>query len=336
MRRNRAVGCAKLSQKSTEQSKCHRLQAHGCWSITTALFNCPKQGKDQISTIPKIGNAVPGLKLGIDHGMAPTAFVSPNSKPAERPALLNLLIVDDERAVRDAAKDAALILGYRAATVNSPEPALHLLESQNFDVVLFHLKLPGAVGVEFLRDIKSRRPDIEGIVVTGHGTVESAVQAMKAGAYDYVTEPFSLEELKMLLQRLAAHLKLKTDNRILNEKLKSKHGFASIIGSMPEMEKLYRIIVKAAYSAHPVLILGESGTGKEMVARAIHYSRPYRDKAFIPVDLRLVGTNADLNVLTLRIPPLRDRRQDVPLLAGHILERVSKNSGKTYERSDDA
>jgi len=120
--------------------------------------------------------------------------------------------------------------------------------------------------------------------MTGHGTVESAVQAMKLGAYDYVTKPFSMDQLKVLLQRISAHLRLKTENRMLREKIKSKQGFGSIIGRAPEMDKLYRIIAKAAHSVHPVLILGESGTGKEMVARAIHHSGPFRDKPFIPVD----------------------------------------------------
>jgi DNA-binding NtrC family response regulator len=261
--------------------------------------------------------------------------------------------------------------------------------------------------------------------------VESAVQAMKAGAYDYVTKPFSLEELKLLLERAAGHLKLKTENRMLREKIKSKQGYGSIIGRAPEMDKLYRIIAKAAHSVHPVLIFGESGTGKEMVARAIHYSGPFREKPFIPVDcgslvptlieselfgyvkgaftgamqskegllaiaeggtvfldeigelpvdlqakmlralqekeIRPVGstktvpinvrvlatTNRDLehavaqgsfrrdlffrlNVLSLRIPPLRERRQDIPLLAGHILERLEQTSGRSLELSDDA
>jgi two-component system response regulator HydG len=344
---------------------------------------------------------------------------------------LSLLIVDDERAVREAARDAALILGYRASACDSAEQAMRFLESQNIDVVLLDLKLPGSGGIETLRQIKARRPDVEVIMVTGNGTVETAVQAMKAGAYDFVSKPFSLEEFRLLLERVAAHLKLKTENRMLREKIKSKQGFGNIIGRAPEMDKLYRIIAKAAHSAHPVLILGESGTGKEMVARAIHHSGPYRDKPFIPVDcgslvptlieselfgyvkgaftgamqtkagllsiaeggtifldeigelpidlqakmlralqekeIRPVGstktqpinvrvlaaTNRDLehavvhgsfrrdlyfrlNVLTLRIPPLRERRQDVPLLAGHILERLSQNSGIAHELSDDA
>ncbi len=292
------------------------------------------------------------------------------------------------------------------------------------------MKLPGTGGLEAMRQIKARRPEIEVIVVTGHGTVESAVQAMKSGAYDYVTKPFSMEELKLLLGRVSTHLKLKTENRVLREKIKSKQGFGSIIGRAPEMDKLYRIIAKAAHSVHPVLILGESGTGKEMVARAIHHSGPFRDKPFIPVDcgslvptlieselfgyvkgaftgavqskegllaiaeggtvfldevgelpvdlqakmLRalqekeirpvsgtkqvpinvriLAATNRDLehavadgsfrrdlffrlNVLSLRIP-LRERRQDIPLLATNFLERVSQVSGGTRELSDDA
>jgi len=363
--------------------------------------------------------------------IAPTTFNVPGPHAVESHALLSLLIVDDERVVREAARDAALILGYRASACDSAEQAARILESQSIDVVLLDLKLPGTGGIETLRQIKRRKPDVEVIVVTGNGTVESAVQAMKAGAYDYVTKPFSLEELKMLLERVAGHLKLKTENRMLREKIKSKQGFGSIIGRAPEMDKLYRIIAKAAHSAHPVLILGESGTGKEMVARAIHYSGPYRDKPFIPVDcgslvptlieselfgyvkgaftgamqskagllaiaeggtifldevgelpvdlqakmlralqekeIRPVGstktvpinvrvlaaTNRDLeqgvahgsfrrdlyfrlNVLTLRIPPLRERRQDIPLLAGHILERLSQTSGRTLELSDEA
>ena len=366
--------------------------------------------------------------------MAPTTFAVPNPQRGERgdrAGALNLLIVDDERSVRDACREIATALGYHASAAESAEQALRLIESQNVDVVFLDLKLPGTGGLEAMRQIKARRPDIEVIVVTGHGTVESAVQAMKAGAYDYVTKPFSMAELKLLLSRVSVHLKLKMENRVLREKIKSKQGFGSIIGRAPEMDKLYRIIAKAAHSIHPVLILGESGTGKEMVARAIHHSGPVRDKPFIPVDcgslvptlieselfgyvkgaftgavqakegllaiaeggtvfldevgelpvdlqakllralqekeIRPVGstkylpinvrilaaTNRDLdravtdgsfrrdlyfrlNVLSLRIPPLRERRQDVPLLATNFLERLSQSSGRVRELTDDA
>src|SRR2546423_4587365 len=207
------------------------------------------------------------------------------STPQLQPAnFLNLLIIDDERSIREACREVALSLGFTTFVAESAEHAFRLLEGQTFHAVLLDLRLPGASGLEALRRIKERRPESIVIVVTGYGTVQSAVQAMKHGAYDYVTKPFSLDELKLLLERVSSHLKLKSENRILREKVKSKQGFGGIVGRAPEMEKLYRIISKAAHSTHPVLILGESGTGKEMVARSIHFSGPYRDKPFIPVD----------------------------------------------------
>src|SRR5215470_6311623 len=357
-----------------------------------------------------------------------SSFIPPQIEGAN---FLNLMIIDDERAIREVCKEVAQSMGFNSCVADSAEHGYRMLETQNIDVVLLDLKLPGAGGLEALNQIKSRRPDAIVVVVTGYGTVQSAVQAMKNGAYDYVTKPFSMEELRLLLERVAGHLKLKTENRILREKVKSKQGFGGIVGRAPEMEKLYRIIAKAAHSTHPVLILGESGTGKEMVARSIHFSGPFRDKPFIPVDcgslvpalieselfgyvkgaftgaqqakdgllsiaeggtvfldevgelpvdlqakllraiqekeIRPVGstkqvpinvrilaaTNRDLveavsqgtfrrdlyyrlNVLSLRIPSLRERRQDIPLLAAHFLERLSRSSEQERTLSDDA
>src|SRR5712675_2659179 len=206
---------------------------------------------------------------------------TPQIEPAN---FLNLLVVDDERSIREACREVAQSLGFMAYAADSAEHAYRLLDTQTFDAVLLDLRLPGTSGLEALRRIKELRPEAIVVVVTGYGTVQSAVQAMKNGAYDYVTKPFSVDELKMLLERVASHLKLKSENRMLREKVKSKQGFGGIVGRAPEMEKLYRIIAKAAHSSHPVLILGESGTGKEMVARSIHFSGPFRDKPFIPVD----------------------------------------------------
>lgn len=345
--------------------------------------------------------------------------------------LLNLLVVDDESAIRESCREVAESLGFVTYAAASSDEVLHILDTAGVDVVLLDLRIPGTNGIDVLREIKRRRPEAVVVIMTGFATVHSAVQAMKAGAYDYIGKPFTFEELRLTLDRVTAQLKLAAENRMLRDAMKSKHGFGPLVGRAPEMEKLYRIISKAANSSHPVLILGESGTGKELVARSIHYSGSYRDRPFIPVDcgalvptlieselfgyvrgaftgavkskdgllatadggtifldevgelpldlqskllraiqekeIRPVGgnraipvnvrilaaTNRDLesavqqgqfrrdlffrlNVLTLRIPPLRERKQDIPLLAGHVLERVARTTGVYRTISDEA
>ena len=208
----------------------------------------------------------------------------PVSEPTSETNLLNLLIVEDDRSVRECCRDVARSLGFSTQVAESRDEACHILDAAHPDVVLLDLRLPGGNGLEILREIKQRMPEAVIIVMTGFATVQSAVQAMKLGAYDYITKPFNFDELRLELERVTNHLKLATENRLLREQLRSKQGFGPLVGQSPEMEKLYRIIAKAAHSRHPVLILGESGTGKELVARSIHYAGPYKDKPFIPVD----------------------------------------------------
>jgi two-component system response regulator HydG len=379
-------------------------------------------------------STIPGIDIPELQESNTSEIVSLLSSPRREPAeanLLNLLIVDDERSVRDGCREVAQGLGFTTYIADNAEHAFRVLDTASIDVLLLDLRLPGPGGLEILREVKRRRPETVVVVITGYATVQSAVQAMKHGAYDFVTKPFNLEEIRMLLERVLGHLQLTSENRLLREQIKSKQGFGSIVGRSPEMERLYRIISKAAHSTHPVLILGESGTGKELVARAIHFSGPYHDKPFIPVDcgslvptlieselfgyvkgafsgavrskdgllavadggtvfldeigelpvdlqakllralqekeIRPVGgtksipinvrilaaTNKDLeqcvaqgsfrrdlyfrlNVLTLRIPPLRDRKQDVPLLTGHFLERLARATGVQRNISDEA
>src|SRR5713226_8091405 len=195
--------------------------------------------------------------------MTTAAATAPNPPQIEGANLLNLMIVDDERAIREACREVAQSLGFNTSVADSTEHAYRLLDTQGIDVVLLDLKLPGAGGLEALHQIRERRPDAAVIVVTGYGTVQSAVQAMKNGAYDYVTKPFSMDELKLLLERVSAHMKLKTENRMLREKIKSKQGFGSIVGRAPEMEKLYRIIAKAAHSTHPVRSWAKAAQAKK-------------------------------------------------------------------------
>lgn len=345
--------------------------------------------------------------------------------------LLTLLVIDDERAIREACREIGEALGYEVSTAENAERAFRLLGEKSHDIALLDLRLPGASGLEALHRLRESNPDLVILVMTGYATVPSAVEAMKLGAYDYMTKPFSMEDLRARLDRVALHLKGKNESRLQRARMKSKMGFGSIIGQSPEMERLFRIIAKAARSTHPVLILGESGTGKELVARSIHFAGPFKDKPYIPVDcgslvptlieselfghvkgaftganqskegllaiaeggtvfldeigelpvdlqskllraiqekeIRPVGstkrisinvrilaaTNRDLeqavaqgtfrrdlyfrlNVLTLRLPSLRERREDIPILISHFLERLAQTTDQKKTLSDEA
>ena len=197
---------------------------------------------------------------------------------------LSLLVVDDERWIRESCKETAEEMGFKVFSADSASAATRQLESHSIDVVLLDIKLPGHDGLGLLLKIKQQQPETEVIMITGHATVDSVLTAMKSGAYDYLRKPFNMVDLKRLLERVTDHLRFSLENRITREHLKSNPGYAGIVGRSAKMEKLYRIIAKVASSRHPVLIRGESGTGKEMVARAIHFTGPFRDKPFIPVD----------------------------------------------------
>jgi two-component system response regulator HydG len=337
-----------------------------------------------------------------------------------------LLIFCDEPALRDAYCQIAQEVGFKFHQVERAEPALKYLESQPVEAILVDLRLTEGQQLDLLRQIHDRRRSVEVVMVTSTASVPGAVQACKLGAFDYVTKPFDVGDLRHLLERLLAHVHMTRESRLLREDLRTPLGFGNIVGRAPQMEKLYRMISKAAFSTHPVLILGESGTGKELVARSIHYSGPYRDKPFIPVDcgslvptlieselfgyvrgaftganrskeglllianggtvfldevgelppelqskllralqekeIRPVGsthavkidvrilaaTNRDLevavekgsfrkdlfyrlNVLALRIPPLRERRQDIPLLVEYFMTKLTGGT-KTVSR----
>jgi two-component system response regulator HydG len=197
---------------------------------------------------------------------------------------LSLLIVDDEHVIRDSCKEVAQEMRFKVFTAENAVAAVRHLESHPIDVVLLDIKLPGPDGLELLMKIKQQQPETEVIMITGHATVDSVLAAMKSGAYDYLRKPFNIDELKMLLERVTEHLRFALENRMTREHLKNNPGYGGMVGRSSEMEKLYRIVANVASSRHPVLIQGESGTGKEMAARAIHFTGPFRDKPFIPVD----------------------------------------------------
>jgi DNA-binding NtrC family response regulator len=195
-----------------------------------------------------------------------------------------VLVVDDDETVRTFCADVLSELGFEAQAAESARQALEMLESGQFDIVLADVRMPGMSGLDLLKAIRETYPDLDVVMMTGYGTVASAVQAMKQGAYDYLTKPLKVDDLQRVFQRLGEKQALAAENRLLREQVKTRQGFANLIGTSPKMQKVYRLILKVAPKRHPVLIVGESGTGKELVARAIHTYSPWHMKPFVPVD----------------------------------------------------
>ncbi len=350
----------------------------------------------------------------------------PEGMPAFR-----ILVVDDDPPLRKACCEIAAGMGFVPLAAGSVAEAQKVLRQQPVEILLLDLKLPGGGGLMLLSEVRTLYPKMGVVVMTAFATVASAVEAMRIGAGDYLTKPFTLEEMTSVLSRSSRRLHFDIESRRLRERLRTQTGPGSLIGGSPKMEKVYRILSKVAHSTHPVLILGESGTGKEMVARSIHTNGPNASKPFIPVDcgslvptlieselfgyvkgaftganrakegllsaaaggtvfldeigelpldlqakllralqekeVRPVGathavpisarvlaaTNRDLaamveqgffrkdlyfrlSVVNLRLPPLRERKDDIAILATHFLERTRRETGVARVFSEDA
>jgi len=331
---------------------------------------------------------------------------------------IKLLVVDDEQSIRRLCMTIGTSLGFVCDEAESAETAATRLETDPPDVVLTDFKLPIQSGVELLKQIKGVLPRTEVAIMTGHGSIESAVDAMKLGAYDYIEKPFRVEKMRLLLQRMAEKVRLVNENAFLRDKVTTDENLDGIIGSSAGMQDVLRMISRLKDTRTPVLISGESGTGKELVARAIHFRgalaksnfvavdcgalvptlleselfgyekgaftgatktkaglfqaanggtifldeigelplemqakllrvlqekevRPVGSNEKIDVDVRVVAaTNHDLeaayragtfrkdlyfrlNVVTVHIPPLRERRSDIPMLVHHFLNRYT-------------
>lgn len=197
---------------------------------------------------------------------------------------IGVLVVDDQEMVRGMCRQIIESLGFRPILAESGHEALELLDRHPVDIVLADLKMPGMSGIELLDSIKARNPRVEVVIMTGYASVSSAVQAMKLGASDYIVKPFSSEEMKLVVERLARTLDLKDENRYLRAKLRSHTSFGKLVGHSQQMQHAFKLIQRVAPTRSAVLIMGESGTGKELVARSIHESGPWRNKPFVPVD----------------------------------------------------
>ena len=314
---------------------------------------------------------------------------------------------------------------------SNTEQAIDILEQSPVDIVITDVRVPELGGLELLKRVRETYPQTAVIVLTQYGTIEGAVEATRLGAVDYVTKPFHVPELRGKLDRVVRLLEVDQENRVLREQLRTRPGFAGLIGLSQKMQRVYRLIEKVSQHNYPVLILGESGTGKELVARSIHFSGQRRNRPFVPVDcsalvptlveselfgyikgaftgamhtkqglmeaagngtlfldeigdlpfdlqakllralqekeVRPVGstervsieirviaaTNRDLdaavrqrqfrqdlffrlNVVQIKIPPLRERKSDIPLLVNSFLEKFSDENGDTRKITEDA
>lgn len=333
---------------------------------------------------------------------------------------IRLLVVDDDQSIRRLCMTIGSTLGFQCTEAESTEATLARLQSEAPDLVLTDLKLPVSSGVELLRQVKTLLPRTEVAIMTGHGSIESAVDAMKLGAYDYIEKPFRVERMRLLLQHMAEKVGLVSENEFLKERVSTDESLEGIVGTSVTIQDVLRMISRLKDSRTPVLVTGESGTGKELVARAIHFRGSMAKTPFVTVDcgslvptlmeselfgyekgaftgatksksglfqaadggtifldeigelplemqakflrvlqekeVRPVGSNAKravevrviaatnrdleasyrartfrkdlyfrLNVVTVHLPPLRERRSDIPILVHHFLDRYGAN-----------
>jgi DNA-binding NtrC family response regulator len=197
---------------------------------------------------------------------------------------IRFLIVDDEQSIRKLCMTIGSSLGFQCTEAESGEAAVEGLEAEAPDIVMADLKLPQMSGIDLLRHVKSVLPRTEVAIMTGHGSVESAVTAMKLGAYDYIEKPFRVEALRLFLQRMAEKVRLVAENQFLRERVDTQSEFSGIIGTSAKIQDVLRVAARLKETRTPVLITGESGTGKELVARAIHYGGALAQTPFIAVD----------------------------------------------------
>ena len=337
-----------------------------------------------------------------------------------------ILVVDDELIVCESCKRILEEEDYEVEMALGGREALEKMRANSFDVVITDLKMPEIDGMEILKILRAEYPDTIVIMITGFSTVETAVEAMKIGAFDYIPKPFTPDEVSIVVKKAIEKKSLMMENIYLRRELQGKYGFENIIGKSKKMQEIYRIISKVSLTDSTVLIYGGSGTGKELIARAIHFHSSRREKQFVPVDcavlsenlleselfghvrgsftgavttnpglfevadggtvfldevgnislaiqakllrvlqereftpvggtkakridIRLIAaTNRDLekmikeetfredlyyrlNIVPIVLPPLRERQEDIPLLAMHFLKKYAEEMGKTIK-----
>ncbi len=196
----------------------------------------------------------------------------------------NILLIDDDHNSRNVLTALLTSSGHHVQAAESAEMALTVLKEDSFAIIITDLNLPGASGIDILKWVKENATDTSVILITGMGSAESAVTAMKEGAFDYITKPLNIKELQIVIEKALANQQLIVENRYLRQQLHGKYNFDKIIGTSLAMQRVFRLMEKVTHTDSTILILGESGTGKELVAKAVHFNSQRKNHPFIAIN----------------------------------------------------
>ena len=195
-----------------------------------------------------------------------------------------ILVIDDEQSMRDFLSIMLKKEGHDMVAAENGSDALKAVQTEIFDLVISDVKMPGLNGIDVLKTVKEVSPETVVIMITAYATAETAVEAMKLGAYDYITKPFKVDEIKLIIQKALEKGHLRKENILLRREIESRAGFENFIGKSEPMQRVFSLIRQVADTRSTVLITGESGTGKELVARAIHFNSTRKDRPFVTVN----------------------------------------------------
>lgn len=202
-----------------------------------------------------------------------------------------ILVVDDEDSIREFLEIMLKKENYEVTTAEDGLRAKEILAKKSFDMVISDMQMPNMTGIELLKHVKESYPDLVFMMITAFGTTETAVDAMKMGAYDYVTKPFKIDEVRLNIANALRSKNLETEVRILKKELVKEYSFQNMIGNSAAMHSIFDMVKRVSQAPTNVLITGESGTGKEVVAKAIHYNGPLKDKPFVTINCGAIPEN---------------------------------------------
>lgn len=202
-----------------------------------------------------------------------------------------ILVVDDEESIREFLEIMLKKEGYEVTTAEDGAKAKEILTKKSFDMVISDMQMPNVTGIELLRHVKESYPDLVFMIITAFGTTETAVEAMKLGAYDYLTKPFKIDEVRLNISNALRSKNLETEVRILKKELVKEYSFQNMVGNSEAMHAVFNLVKRVSQAPTNVLITGESGTGKEVIAKAIHYNGPLKDKPFVTVNCGAIPEN---------------------------------------------